>query len=93
MGLALAALGRHEEAAQALEQAARLQPMNGYAWYELGMAYHALNNRDKLDEVIAHLNRFDPNMTQHLIRATGKSADSAPVEPRVASADTAARPD
>jgi hypothetical protein len=49
--------------------------MNGYAWYELGMAYHTLNSRDKLDEVIAHLNRFDPKMTQHLVRATAKPAD------------------
>jgi hypothetical protein len=39
------------------------------------MAYHTLNSRDKLDEVIAHLNRFDPRMTQHLVRATAKPAD------------------
>jgi hypothetical protein len=49
--------------------------MNGYAWYELGMAYQTLNNRDKLEEVIAHLNRFDPKMTQHLVRATAKTVD------------------
>jgi tetratricopeptide (TPR) repeat protein len=85
MGLALSALGRHEEAAQALEQAARLQPMNGYAWYELGMAYHTLNSRDKLDEVIAHLNRFDPKMTQHLVQATAKTShQSVPDAPRAA---------
>ena len=72
--LALSTLGRHEEAAQALEQAAHLQPMNGHAWYELGMAYHTLDSRDKLAEVIAHLNRFDPKLTQHLVRATAKPA-------------------
>jgi tetratricopeptide (TPR) repeat protein len=70
MGLALASLGRHEESARAFKQAAELQPMNGYAWFELGMAYHALGRREQLDEVIAHLNRFDPKMTQHLVRAT-----------------------
>jgi hypothetical protein len=39
------------------------------------MAYHMLGSRDKLDEVIAHLNRFDPRMTQHLVRATAQPAD------------------
>jgi len=46
--------------------------MNGYAWYQLGMAHHALANRDKLDEVIAHLGSFDPAMTRQLIQATRK---------------------
>ena len=46
--------------------------MNGHAWYELGMAYFTLNRRDKLAEVVAHLDRFDPKMALHLTRATGK---------------------
>ena len=72
MGLALGSLGRYEESSQAFEQAAELQPMNPHAWYELGMAYHTLGNRKKLDEVASHLDRFDPKMAQHLGRATAK---------------------
>jgi tetratricopeptide (TPR) repeat protein len=70
MGLALAAIGRQEAAADAFERAAELQPMNGHAWYELGMAHFALGRSDKLKEVIAHLDRFDPKMAQHLMRST-----------------------
>jgi hypothetical protein len=36
------------------------------------MTYHTLNRADRLDEVIAHLNRFDPKMTRHLLRSTGR---------------------
>ncbi len=50
--------------------------MNGHAWYELGMAYHTLNRRDKLEEVTAHLNRFDPTMALQLTRATEIAASA-----------------
>ena len=50
--------------------------MNSYAWFELGMAYHTLDRREKLNEVTAHLNRFDPKMAQHLIKATAVTAHS-----------------
>lgn len=78
LGLALASLGRHEESAKALDRAATLQPMNPYAWFELGMAYHVLGRRAKLKEVIAHLDRFDPKMAQHLVRATESPATATP---------------
>jgi tetratricopeptide (TPR) repeat protein len=68
MGLAYAALGQHADAAQALQQAATLQPMNPHAWYNLGMAYHQLHQPDKVKEVVKHLHRFDPKMTRQLIR-------------------------
>ncbi len=88
-GGARESLGRHEESAAARGEATSLQPMNSLAWYELGMVYHTLNRRDKLDEVIAHLNRFDPKTTQHLVRATGKSgASPSPDEPPAAAAAT-----
>ena len=70
MGLCHASLNRHDEAARALEQAAVLQPLSPYPWYHLGMAYHTLDNRKKVDEVIAHLNTFDPKVTRKLINDT-----------------------
>jgi len=81
LGLALGSLGRHAESAEALGEAAALQPMNPHAWYELGMAYHTLNSRDKLVETIAHLNRFDPKMALHLTQATEKPVTAPPPGP------------
>jgi tetratricopeptide (TPR) repeat protein len=72
MGLALAALARHHEAAAALEEAARLQPMNPYAWYHLGMAYHVSGQPAKREETVAHLERFDPRMAERLRQDAGK---------------------
>lgn len=74
MGLAHAALNQHDAAAKAFEQAAELQPMNPHAWYSLGMAHYTMGNKDKLRDVIAHLNRFDPKMTKQLIRETSSEA-------------------
>ena len=74
MGLSQAALGRHDEAAKALEKAASLQPMNPHAWYSLGMAYHTLRNQDKVRQIIEQLSRFDPKMTQRLMQDTGTKA-------------------
>ena len=68
---ALQALGRHEEAAKALEKAAALQPMNPHAWYSLGMAYHTLRNQDKVRQIIDQLSGFDPKMQKRLMQDTG----------------------
>jgi hypothetical protein len=38
------------------------------------MTYFALGRRNKLAEVIAHLDRFDPKMAHQLTRATEKPA-------------------
>ena len=73
LGLALAHLGQHGEAAVALEQAATLQPMNHHAWYQFGMALHATGNRDRFDQVVMHLLRFDPKATRRLIQDSGRS--------------------
>lgn len=40
--------------------------MSPYPWYQLGMAHHPLNHPDKVAAIIAHLERFDPKMTQQL---------------------------
>ena len=66
MGLAMAALGRHAEAAESLEEAARLQPMNPHAFYALAMAYHSLGRRDKVLKIVERLRGFDPKMTARL---------------------------
>ncbi len=62
------------DAAAALERAAHLQPMNPFAWYYLGMAYHTLGERTKLEETAAHLDRFDPRMAQRLLRDASPGA-------------------
>jgi len=72
LGLCLGSLGNHEEAANAMQRAAELQPMNGFAWYHLGMAHHALRRTDKVAEVAKHLNRFDRKLTRQLIHDTGR---------------------
>lgn len=73
LGLAHAALGQHREAAAALEQAATLQPMNPHAWYQLGMALHVTGNKERFEQVVMHLLRFDPRMTRRLIVESGRT--------------------
>ena len=73
LGIAHAHLGQHREAAEALEQAATLQPMNHHAWYQFGMALHATGNRERFDQVVMHLLRFDPKATRRLIQDCGRS--------------------
>ena len=72
LGLAHAALGQHQDAASALEQAATLQPMNPHAWYAFAMALHATGNRERFDQAVMHLLRFDPKMTRRLIQEAGR---------------------
>ena len=73
LGIAHARLGQHRAAAEALEQAATLQPMNHHAWYQFGMALHATGNRERFEQVVMHLLRFDPRATRRLILDTGRS--------------------
>lgn len=37
------------------------------------MAHHTLNHEDKVTEIVKHLHRFDPKMSQRLIADTGRS--------------------
>ena len=71
--LAQAALGRHREAVRCLSETTGLQPMNGHAWYALGMAWHHSREPDKVKEVAEHLVRIDPQMTRRLIQETGRA--------------------
>jgi tetratricopeptide (TPR) repeat protein len=47
LGLALLQSQRHEEAARELERAVELEPAALNAWGNLGIAYEALNDREK----------------------------------------------
>lgn len=73
LGICHARQGDHAAAAGALHEAATLQPMNPHAWYALGMAHHHLNDPERVTEIAKHLHRFDPVMTRHLIRDTGRT--------------------
>ena len=73
LGLAYARLGQHADAATALEEAAKLQPMNPHAWYQLGMALHVTGNKERFEQVVMHLLRFDPRMTRRLIVDSGRT--------------------
>ena len=48
--------------------------MNGIAWYELGVTYHALGKRRELEQVLATLGGFDPKLANRLARTTAQSA-------------------
>ena len=69
--MSLRALGQPEEALAAFERAAVLQPMNGFAFYEVGMTHHALGRKDKVEEVLGHLGSFDPKLANRLARDAG----------------------
>lgn len=69
-GLSHAVLKQHENAISDFERAAKLQPMNPHALFELGLQYHALNNQDKVIAVIKRLREFDPKAMRELMQAT-----------------------
>src|SRR5206468_5134085 len=57
LGLALIYEKRYEEAADSLEQAVELEPVEAYMWNNLGMAYEQLDRlddaRDAYDKAVA----------------------------------------
>jgi cytochrome c-type biogenesis protein CcmH/NrfG len=65
--------GRHADAAAALTEAGRLQPMNGLTWYALGMAWQHCNEPDKVAAVIEHTLTHDPRTARRLIHDCGRS--------------------
>jgi Flp pilus assembly protein TadD len=71
--LSLRALGRNEDALAAFRRAGELQPFNGFAFYELGMTYHALGRSDKVDEVLGHVAGFDPKIANKLALDAGRA--------------------
>ncbi|MGH8691448.1 MAG: tetratricopeptide repeat protein [Burkholderiales bacterium] len=66
MGLSLAQLGRCEEAAQKLEAAARLQPFNPYAGYELAGVRFKLGQHDKVRAEYERVKGFDPKVSERI---------------------------
>jgi predicted TPR repeat methyltransferase len=73
MGMIHAHQGNHPAAAEALRQAADLQPMNGAAWYALGMAWHHCHEPDRLKAVIEHCAEVDPQAARRLIQETERA--------------------
>ena len=71
MGLVYVGLKQGDKPIETFREAATLQPMSPYPWYEMGMAHHRLNRPGKVVEVIERLNPFDPKMTKKLIDDTG----------------------
>ena len=56
--------------------------MNGYAWYQLGMAYHHGGLPDKVEHVVKKLLVFDPKITRQLIKDSGRD-DLVPLLPEM----------
>ena len=71
MGLSYAAKGDHAAAAKSFEKATKLQPWAPYPWYQLAMAHYALDNMNKVKEILRHVSTFDPKVTEQLERDTG----------------------
>jgi tetratricopeptide (TPR) repeat protein len=72
MGLAYAAQGKHDDAADSFETASKLQPMHGEAWYRLGMESHLAQRPQRVAQVVEKLKAFDPRRANQLIRDTGR---------------------
>ena len=67
------ALGNQAEAAQAFKKVCELQPMNGIAFYQLGMAQHQCADAEALSKTAARLAEFDPKHTRMLVQDSGRS--------------------
>ena len=52
-------------------------PMNGFAFYQVGMTHHALGRSDKVEEVLGHLSSFDPKLANKLAHDAGLARDLA----------------
>lgn len=67
-GLALSqiALGKLDEAIQALERNTKLQPMSPYGWYQLSMAQANAGQWDDATRTAKHLHTFEPKFARGL---------------------------
>jgi len=65
----------HDDAAAvpAFERVIQISPMNWHAWIALGMCYHRLGQTDKVQDVAAHINRYQRRLARQLIRDTGRA--------------------
>lgn len=66
MGVSLAKLDRLELAAEKLGEAARLQPMNPYAGYQLAGVWHRLGRQDRLRAEYERIKGFDPKVAERI---------------------------
>ena len=48
--------------------------MNGIAWYELGVTYHALGKHAAVERVLATLSDFEPKPANRLVQVTVRQA-------------------
>jgi tetratricopeptide (TPR) repeat protein len=69
--LSLIKLDRVEEAVPLLKKNTELQAMSPYGWYQLGHAYHRLNEQERVVKVIRRLAEFEPSVARQLERETG----------------------
>jgi hypothetical protein len=51
-----------------LREAVRLQPMNGEAYYQLGMALHHARQPDAVAKVVEKLVQFEPKRARKLVQ-------------------------
>jgi tetratricopeptide (TPR) repeat protein len=78
LALSLISLRRLDEAVAPLERNTKLQPMSPYGWYQLGRVQFDRGNRQRTEEIIAHLARFEPKVAAQLARDTGLPPPSTP---------------
>ncbi|MBK8063866.1 MAG: tetratricopeptide repeat protein [Betaproteobacteria bacterium] len=71
IGLSLCSLGRYEEAIERFTEAARLQPMNPYAGYQLAGTWHKLGQHDKVRAEYERIKGFDPKVAERIRQEFG----------------------
>jgi tetratricopeptide (TPR) repeat protein len=75
LGLSLAHDARYEEAALKFREAARLQPLNPYAGYQLAAVLFKLGRRDEMRAEYERVKGFDPKVSALMRREFGISED------------------
>jgi len=71
LGLVLIRQRRFEEAVLALRRNTGLQPMSPFGWYQLARVHLELKQPEKTEEIIRHLQGFEPKVAAQLRRETG----------------------
>jgi len=76
--LSLAHVGRYEEAVTHFREAARLQPLNPYAGYQLTAALAKLGRRDEVLAEYERVKSFDPKVSALMRREFAITDPDAP---------------
>lgn len=71
LGLALMALGQHDEALKAFQRNTQLQPMSPYGWCQLARVHMERQETEEVAKIIHHLQGFEPKVAADLARETG----------------------